>query len=100
MIDKGRTGILVNGSELGIRTLQIPQATVHSSLVDEPWLAWHSMPVVVIMLVLMLLHRRRWFLQCCRRTQVHDVVSANGAVINDDIPSPEGNGIPLDKSLR
>jgi len=25
-------------------TLQIPQATVHSSLVADAWLAWHSMP--------------------------------------------------------
>jgi hypothetical protein len=25
-------------------TLQIPQATVHSSLVAEAWFAWHSMP--------------------------------------------------------
>lgn len=25
-----------------IRTLQIPQATVHSSLAAEAWLAWHS----------------------------------------------------------
>lgn len=25
-------------------TLQIPQATVHSSLVAEAWLAWHEMP--------------------------------------------------------
>jgi len=24
-------------------TLQIPQATVHSSLVADAWLAWHSM---------------------------------------------------------
>lgn len=26
-------------------TLQIPQATVHSSLVADAWFAWHSMPV-------------------------------------------------------
>jgi hypothetical protein len=26
-------------------TLQIPQATVHSSLVAEAWLAWHEMPI-------------------------------------------------------
>ncbi len=30
----------------GVLTLQIPQATVHSSLVAEAWLAWHSMPAV------------------------------------------------------
>lgn len=28
-------------------------------------------------------------------TKVHNVVSANGTVINDDIPSPESNGTPL-----
>jgi hypothetical protein len=28
-----------------VLTLQIPQATVHSSVVEEPWFAWHSMPV-------------------------------------------------------
>jgi len=28
-------------------------------------------------------------------TEIHDVVSANGTVINDNIPSPERNGIPL-----
>jgi hypothetical protein len=33
----------------GRRTLQIPHATVHSSLVDEPWFAWHSMPMVVML---------------------------------------------------
>jgi len=27
-----------------VLTLQIPQATVHSSLVAEAWLAWHSIP--------------------------------------------------------
>jgi hypothetical protein len=29
------------------RTLHIPQATVHSSLVADDWLAWHSMPVEI-----------------------------------------------------
>jgi hypothetical protein len=29
------------------RTLQMPHATVHSSLVAEAWLAWHSMPTIV-----------------------------------------------------
>lgn len=37
-------GILKYRSSL---TLQIPQATVHSSLVAEAWLAWHSMPIFV-----------------------------------------------------
>lgn len=34
---------LVLAMGLGKPTLQIPQATVHSSLVAEAWLAWHSM---------------------------------------------------------
>ena len=28
--------------------LQLPHATVHSSLVEEFWLAWHSMPGEVV----------------------------------------------------
>lgn len=31
-------------------TLQIPQATVHSSLVTEAWLAWHSIPSIISIL--------------------------------------------------
>lgn len=27
--------------------------------------------------------------------QVHDVVSADGAVVDDDVPGPEGDGVPL-----
>ena len=27
--------------------------------------------------------------------QIHDVVAADGAVVDDDIPGPECNGIPL-----
>lgn len=27
--------------------------------------------------------------------KVHDVVAADGAVVNDDVPSPESNGVPL-----
>jgi hypothetical protein len=29
------------------------------------------------------------------RTEIHDVVTADGAVINDDVPGPEGYGVPL-----
>jgi hypothetical protein len=29
------------------------------------------------------------------RTQVHDVITADGAVIDDDIPGPESNSVPL-----
>jgi len=27
--------------------------------------------------------------------QVHDVVAANGASVDHDVPGPEGDGIPL-----
>lgn len=38
---------MVGGEKQRVLTLQIPHATVHSSVVDEPWLAWHSIPVSV-----------------------------------------------------
>lgn len=38
---------MVGGEGQRVLTLQIPHATVHSSVVDEPWLAWHSIPVSV-----------------------------------------------------
>lgn len=28
-------------------------------------------------------------------TQIHDVISADSAVVDDDIPGPESHGIPL-----
>jgi hypothetical protein len=31
--------------------------------------------------------------------QVHDVVAANGAVVDDDIPGPKGDGVPLDTNV-
>ena len=27
--------------------------------------------------------------------QIHDVVTADGAVVNDNVPSPESYGVPL-----
>jgi hypothetical protein len=30
-----------------------------------------------------------------RLTEIHDVISADGAVVDDDIPGPECNGVPL-----
>ena len=27
--------------------------------------------------------------------EVHDVIAADGAVVNDDVPSPKSNGVPL-----
>jgi len=28
--------------------------------------------------------------------KIHDVVTANGAVVDDDVPRPEGNCVPLE----
>lgn len=30
------------------------------------------------------------------RTQVHDMVSADGTIVHHNIPGPKGNGVPLD----
>ena len=27
--------------------------------------------------------------------KIHDVVSANGAIVNDDVPSPQSHGVPF-----
>lgn len=75
--------------DAGLLTLQIPQATVHSSVVDDPWFAWHSMPVLRAVSLDM------WEGELIEPTQVHDVVPANSTVVDDDIPSPQGNSIPL-----
>lgn len=29
------------------------------------------------------------------RTKIHDVVAADGTVVDDNVPSPEGDGVPL-----
>jgi hypothetical protein len=68
-------------------TLQIPQATVHSSLVAEAWLAWHSMPLVTLVKIITV--------EVEILTQIHDVVSADSTVIHNYIPCPQSNGIPL-----
>jgi hypothetical protein len=41
----GKVSVTARCLKAAILTLQIPQATVHSSVVEEPWFAWHSMPV-------------------------------------------------------
>ena len=33
-------------------------------------------------------------------TEIHDVVPANGAVVNDDVPCPKGYRIPLCSSVE
>lgn len=74
------------------RTLQIPQATVHSSLVAEAWFAWHSMPKELRV------SERRTF--CYRSgvvlTEIHDVIPANGTVVDHNVPCPERDSIPLE----
>lgn len=30
-----------------------------------------------------------------KHTQVHDVVAANSAVVDDDVPGPKSDGVPL-----
>lgn len=40
--------------------------------------------------------RRRRLVGLAFDAQIHDVVTANGAVVDNDIPSPEGYGVPLD----
>jgi hypothetical protein len=30
-----------------------------------------------------------------KHTQVHDVVTANGAVVDNNVPSPESDSVPL-----
>ena len=29
------------------------------------------------------------------RTEIHDMITADGTVLDDDVPRPEGNGAPL-----
>jgi hypothetical protein len=31
----------------------------------------------------------------CKHTQVHDVVTANGTVVDNNIPGPESDSVPL-----
>jgi len=42
-----------------------------------------------------LLTRRRCLVGLAVDAQVHDVVTANGAVVDNDVPSPESDCIPL-----
>lgn len=28
-------------------------------------------------------------------TEIHDMISADGAVVDDDVPCPQGHGVPL-----
>ena len=70
-------------------TLQMPHATVHSSLVADAWLAWHSMPSTSGE------SDQQMSSQVRQPTEIHDMVSTDGAVVHNDIPGPQSNGIPL-----
>lgn len=87
------------------RTLQTPQATVHSSDVAEAWLAWHSIPEETHTSVLQpprppnhTAEMRCMTISVCELTEIHDVVPTNSAVVYDDVPGPECNSIPLEKN--
>jgi hypothetical protein len=43
--------------------------------------------------------RRRGLVGLTLNTQLHDVIAANGAVVDNDVPRPEGDGIPLPNML-
>ena len=61
-------------------TLQMPHAALHSSLVAETWFAWQSMPASMIV------SGKVYDIRVGRvRTEIHDVVPANGAVLYNDV---------------
>ena len=35
------------------------------------------------------------FLRKSKNIQIHDVVAADRAIVHDDVPGPQGDGIPL-----
>ncbi len=47
-----------------------------------------------------LLARSRCLIRLALDAQVHDVVTANGAVVDDNIPGPESYGVPLEERER
>jgi hypothetical protein len=48
-------------------TLHTPQATVHSSLVAEAWLAWHSIPNQILVLEVIAFHNAgKWLIHVVR----------------------------------
>ena len=55
----------------------MPHAALQSSLVADTWLAWHSMPADESV------HELVGYSE--PRTEIHDVVPADGAVIYDDV---------------
>ena len=80
----------------------MPQATVHSSLVAEAWLAWHSMQRSMMWFLIISLNLR--LLKLFTRLKVPDTFTglrvltklpADGTVVDHNIPSPQCNSIPL-----
>ena len=70
------------GSQEKVRmlTLQMPHAALHSSLVAETWFAWQSMPASMIV------SGKVYDIRVGRvRTEIHDVVPADSAVLDDDV---------------
>ena len=64
---------------------------MHSSLVADAWFAWHSMPEEKKKEIFSKVKRKR----NQRLTEVHDVITTDGTVVDDDIPCPQGNSVPL-----
>jgi hypothetical protein len=74
-------------------TLQIPHAALHSSLVAETWLAWQSMPLWQWWKWIehrLSCHSLKWG-EMNGRTKIHDMIPADGAVIDDDVYKPLAN---------
>ena len=64
--------------------LHVPHATAHSSLFADAWFAWHSMPADGPHYTVNTATGHGKSEQTAR-TQVHDVVSANGTVIYNNV---------------
>ena len=58
---------------------------MHSSLVLETWFAWHSIPRIGKLVILNIIAKVIDPLMASELTRVHDVVSADGTVINVDV---------------
>lgn len=68
-------------------TLQIPHAALHSSLVAETWFAWQSMPLWQWSRWIehrLSFYSSRWE-EINERTEIHDMIPADGAVIDDNV---------------
>lgn len=85
--ESGKHAVIISSTSMLERcclyplTLQTPQATVHSSEVADAWLAWHSIPNCIYIYISIML------VLCSGipLTKIHNVISANGTVVDDDI---------------